>query len=78
MSFYYYIANLNGELNVSKEIIINDMNIQDKMIRCQINSYLSFIKCFYYSKDNSKNYFSYSKFIINDNNIEKEETSNIN
>ena len=75
--FYYYIANLNGELNESKEIIINDMNIQDKMIRCQINSYLSFIKCFYYSKDNSKNYFSYSKFIINDNNIEKEETSNI-
>ena len=77
LSFYYYIANLNGELNVPKEIIINDMNIQDKMIRCQINSYLSFIKCFYYSKDNSKNYFSYSKFIINDNNIEKEETLNI-
>ena len=75
--FYYYNANLNGELNEPKEIEINNMNIQYKMIRCQINSYLSFIKCFYYSKANSKNYFSYSKFIINDNNIEKEETLNI-
>ena len=41
--FYYYNANLNGELNEPKEIEINNMNIQYKMIRCQINSYLSFI-----------------------------------
>ena len=51
--FNYYNTNLIGELNEPKEIEINNMNIQDKMIRCQINSYLSFIKCFYYSKDNS-------------------------
>jgi hypothetical protein len=39
--FYYYNFDLNEELNEPKEIIFNDMNIQNKMIRCQINSYFT-------------------------------------
>ena len=50
--FYYYNFDLNEELNEPKEIIFNDMNIQNKMIRCQINSYFTDILCFYYSKIN--------------------------
>ena len=50
------------------------MNILNKMIRCQINSYLSFIKCFYYSKSNQQNYLSYENFSIKDNDISKGES----
>ena len=69
------------------------MNIQNKMIRCQLNSYKSFIKCFYYSKisppylesdstgqgniNGENHYFSYSIFSINNSNVKKEETLNI-
>ena len=47
--FYYYNFNFNEGINNPKVIIFNDMNIQNKMIRCQINSYFNFIICFYYS-----------------------------
>ena len=76
--FFYYNFNLYENISEPKEIIIENMNIQNKMIRCQLNSYKSFIKCFYYSKINGENnYFSYSKFSINNTNIQKEETKNI-
>ena len=76
--FYYYDFNLYENISEPKEIIIENMNIRNKMVRCQLNSYKSFIKCFYYSKINGENnYFSYSKFSINNTNIQKEETKNI-
>ena len=75
--FYYYDFNLYEDISEPKEIKFSDMNIQNKMIRCQLNSYLSFIKCFYYSKINNINYLFYSKFSIEDKNINIEETLNI-
>ena len=47
--FYFYNFNLNEGINKPKEILFNDINIQDKKIRCQINSNSTFIICFYYS-----------------------------
>ena len=60
--FYFYNFDLNEEINEPKKIIFNDMNnIQNKMIRCQINSNFTFIICFYYSSDNS---FYYINFLL--------------
>ena len=53
------------------------MNIQNKMIRCQINSYFTDILCFYYSKINGNNFFMETIFNIKDMNINKEETNEI-
>ena len=75
--FYYYKYNLDEGINEPKIIKFNNMNIQNKMIRCQINSYLTFIICFYYLIDNSKNYFTITIFNINDMNLIKGKTSNI-
>ena len=44
--FYYYDFNLYENISEPKEIIIENMNMQNKMVRCQLNSYKSFIKCF--------------------------------
>ena len=75
--FYYYNFDLNEELNEPKKIIFNDMNIQNKMIRCQINSYFTDILCFYYSKINNENYFRKTIFHIKDMIINKEQTNEI-
>ena len=50
--FYYYNFDLNKGINEPKKKIFNDMNIQNKKIRCQINSNSTFIICFYYSQNN--------------------------
>ena len=52
---FFYNFYINERINKPKEIIFNDMNIQNKMIRCTMNSNLTFIICFYYSKNNSFN-----------------------
>ena len=50
--FYFYNFNFIEGLNMQKAIPFMNMNIKNKMIRCQINSYYTFIICFYYSKIN--------------------------
>ena len=57
--FYFYNFNLTKDLiEQPKQIIFNDMNIQNKMIRCQINSYSTLIICFYYSILNNETNFN--------------------
>ena len=72
--FYYYNFNFDEAIIQPKEIKFTDMNIQNKIIRCTINSYFTFIICFYYSKDNAQNYLASTIFYINDMNLEKGNT----
>ena len=74
--FYFYHFNLNIGLIEPKIILFIDMNIQNKMIRCQINSYLTFIICFYHSKDNDENYLTKTIFDIEEMNLKRIEISN--
>ena len=53
------------------------MNIQNKMIRCQINTYFTNMLCLYYSKINTQNYFMETIFNIKDMNLNKEKTFEI-
>ena len=75
--FYFYNFNLNEEINEPKVIIFNNMNIQNKMIRCQINSNSTYIICFYYSIINSKNYFCSQTFRIKDMDLFEEKNSTV-
>ena len=75
--FYYYNFNFNEGINNPKVIIFNDMNIQNKKIRCQINSYFTFIICFYYSIINDKNKIFSSIFLIKNMNLILKSTSEI-
>ena len=74
--FYYYYFNFDGDITKVREINFNDMKIQNKMIRCQINSYSTFIMCFYYSIVNSLNYLISQIFNMKDMNLEKGISSN--
>ena len=74
--FYFYNFNLNDGINEPKEIIFNNMNIQNKMIRCQINSYSTFIICFYYSILNGEKKLVSTTFVIKDKNLCKEKNYN--
>ena len=47
-----------------EKIIFDNININNKMVRCQIISYLSLIKCFYNEKINNINYLSSFDFSI--------------
>ena len=73
--FYFYNFNLNEGINGPKEILFEDMNIKNKMIRCQINSYFTFIICFHYSINNNKKYLITTTFNINEQNLIKDKTS---
>ena len=75
--FYFYNFDLNDSIIEANQIIFKDMNIQNKMIRCQINSFSTFIICFYYSNVNEQNYLVSTKFYIKDMNLIKEQTSNL-
>ena len=76
--FYFYNLNINElALKEPKIIQFNDMNIQNKMIKCEINYFSTFIICFYHSKDNSQNLFQNTIFIINDMNLSIKQTSEI-
>ena len=73
--FYFYNFNFIEGLNMQKAIPFMNMNIKNKMVRCQINSYYTFIICFYYSKINEKNYFYSTIFDIDKMNIKIRKTS---
>ena len=49
-NLYFYFYNFKVDENINKPILkkFSNMNIQKKMIRCQINSNSTFIICFYY------------------------------
>ena len=72
--FYYYNFNFDEVIIQPKEIKFTDMNIQNKIIRCTINSYFTFIICFYYSTNNTQNYLASTIFYIKDMNLEKGNT----
>jgi hypothetical protein len=74
--FYFYNFNLNEGINEPNEISFDNMNIQNKMIRCQINSDFTYIKFFYYSKDEYNHYLKLTKFEIKDMNLNLEGTYN--
>jgi hypothetical protein len=74
LDFYIYNFNLNEGINKPKVQVFNNMNIEDKMIRCQINSNSTFIICFYYSKNNTEKYFVSTTFRIKNMNMFKEKT----
>ena len=76
LTFYYYNFSLNEKTNSTKEIVFDNMNIKNKMIRCLINSYLSFIKCFYYEYVNEINYLSGIIFNIKNMDLVLDKTFN--
>ena len=67
--FYLYNFNLNEGINEPKIITFNNMNNENKMIKCEINYYSTFITCFYYSKNSTHNYLSSKTFLIKNKNI---------
>ena len=75
--FYFYNFSIKEGINVQKAIPFMGMNIQNKMIRCQINSDFTFFICFYYSKINNENVFSSTMFYINNMNLIKGNTTSI-
>ena len=74
--FYFYNFNISEGINEPKKILFDDMNIQNKMIKCQINTYTTFIICFYHSIVNSKNYLNITIFNIKDFNLIRDKTTN--
>ena len=77
--FYFYNFDINEGINEQKLIQFNNMNITNKIIRCDINSNTTFIICFYYSKNNSQNNNNEQKivgktFIINNTELIQENT----
>ena len=76
LKFYFYKFKLNESLNRPKEITFNNMNIENQMINCQINSNSTFIICFYYSTNNGKKYLFSSTFLIQNMKLSLEKTSN--
>ena len=75
-NLYFYFYNFKVDEDINKPILIkfSGMNIQNKMIRCQINSNLTFIYCFYYSKDNKQNILTTTIFYIKDMNLIRNKT----
>ena len=72
--FYFYNFNLTKTINEPKEIKFTNMNIRNKMIRCQINSYSTFIICFYYTILNKVNNFASIMFLIDNMDLIKNKT----
>ena len=70
--FYFYNFDLNDGVNEPKITSFNNMNIQNKMIKCEINYYSTLINCFYYSKTDTQNYVSSKLFLIKNMNIIEE------
>ena len=74
--FYYYNFNLKDDMNEPMEISFENFIVKNNKISCQINSYLSIIKCFYHEIIESKKYISTASFLIKDMNITYDGVSN--
>ena len=73
--FYYYNFNFDGDITKLKEKIFDDMNIKDKMVRCELNSNKTFIICFYYTLYNSRNNLASTIFYMENMDLIKGNTS---
>ena len=83
LEFYFYNFNLTENINniyEQKTYEFNNMNIENNMIRCQINSYSTFITCFYFSIINKQNNLASTTFYIKNMDlfIEKNFTKRVN
>ena len=74
----YYNFNLNEGIKGTTKVAFDDYHITNKMIRCQANSDLTFIFCFYYSTSNGNNYLVLTNFIIKERYLQLGETLTIN
>ena len=74
LCFYYYKLPIKDNIIRKNEISFDINSVEDYNIKCQINSYLSYINCFYCPNDNKTAIFS-TKFLIEDMNIIKNENS---
>ena len=72
---YYYNFNLTKDINEPKFIEFNDINIQNKKIKCQINSNSTYIICFYYSILNGQKKFVITTFKIRNSDLLREKNS---
>ena len=66
--FYSYNFDINDGINEPNIKIFDDMDIQDKMIRCQINLNSTFIICFFYAEFN-ENKLCFAVFRVKDNEL---------
>ena len=70
MTFYYYNFTLKNDIIAHIEISFDNFEINNNnKISCQINSYLSTIKCFFHDIIDNKKYISTASFLIQDMNI---------
>ena len=69
--FYSYNFDINDGINEPNIKIFDDMDIQDKMIRCQINLNSTFIICFFYAEIN-ENKLYFAIFSVKDNKLIKQ------
>ena len=76
--FLYYNFSIEGDIMNPEKIIIENININNKMVRCEIISYLSLIKCFYNEKINNINYFSSFDFSIDEMQIKNKFNMTVN
>ena len=77
LNFDFYKFNINEDINTINSISVDNINVQNKTIKCEINSLLSSINCIYYSilSQNVENVGFISKnFIINYRDIIVEQT----
>ena len=77
LTFYYFNFPLNGNIQEPKKFSFTDMKIENQMIRCLINSPLSYIQCFYYLIKENQKYFLSTKFSIDNMNIIMKESFNL-
>ena len=73
--FHFYNFSLTEGINTQFEIPFTEMNIQNKKIRCQIDSNFKFFICFYYSIINDENCLYSTMFYIDNMNLKKGNTS---
>ena len=69
MTFYYYNFTLKNDIKNPIGISFDNFEINNNKISCQINSYLSIIKCFFHEIIDNKKYISTASFLIKDMNI---------
>ena len=74
--FYFYNFSLTDGINEPIEISFDNIKIKNYKISCQIDSYLSMIRCFYHELINDKKYISTATFLIKDRNITLDGISN--
>ena len=63
--FDFYKFNINEDINEINAVSVDDINVQNKTIKCEINSLLSSINCIYYSILSQNVGFIRKNFMIN-------------